>query len=102
MPKKSNGLYKISDVAKIVGVKAYVLRFWEKEFPQLSPKRTKTGQRIYTEEDIKLIKKIIHLLYHEKLSIEGARKRLDKKPSSHVLDTIKRELLEIKKLLKGD
>ena len=66
--------YKIREVGKIVGVKAHVLRFWETEFPALSPRKGRNGQRIYRPRDIELILKIRKLLYEEGYTIAGARK----------------------------
>ncbi|MGK7346375.1 MAG: MerR family transcriptional regulator [Candidatus Nitrospinota bacterium M3_3B_026] len=74
--------YKIRDVAKIADVKPHVLRYWESEFPQLSPHKNKNGQRVYTRKDIDIALEIKHLLYEEKYSIAGARKRLKKKKSA--------------------
>jgi DNA-binding transcriptional MerR regulator len=68
--------YKIGEVAGLTGIKPFVLRFWETEFPQLSPVRTKKGQRVYTDEHLDLIARIKALLYEEKLTIDGARRRL--------------------------
>ncbi|WP_321402737.1 MerR family transcriptional regulator [Maridesulfovibrio sp.] len=70
-------IYKIGQAAKLVGLKSYVLRFWEGEFEQLEPIRTDSGQRLYTGDHIALIKRIKTLLHDEGLTIEGARKRLD-------------------------
>jgi len=70
-------IYKIGQAAKLVGLKSYVLRFWEGEFEQLEPIRTPSGQRLYSEEHIALISRIKALLHDEGLTIEGARKRLD-------------------------
>ncbi|WP_421902956.1 MerR family transcriptional regulator [Maridesulfovibrio sp.] len=70
-------IYKIGQAAKLVGLKSYVLRFWEGEFEQLEPIRTESGQRLYNEEHIALISRIKTLLHDEGLTIEGARKRLD-------------------------
>ncbi len=70
-------IYKIGQAAKLVGLKSYVLRFWEGEFEQLEPIRTPSGQRLYNEEHVKLIARIKELLHDEGLTIEGARKRLD-------------------------
>ncbi|NDV25597.1 MerR family transcriptional regulator [Desulfovibrio sp. JC010] len=70
-------IYKIGQAAKLVGLKSYVLRFWEGEFEQLEPIRTPSGQRLYNEEHITLISRIKTLLHDEGLTIEGARKRLD-------------------------
>ncbi len=70
-------IYKIGQAAKLVGLKSYVLRFWEGEFEQLEPIRTASGQRLYNDDHVKLISRIKTLLHDEGLTIEGARKRLD-------------------------
>ena len=68
--------YKIREVCEIVGVEAHVLRFWEAEFPSLSPPKSKSGQRTYRPKDIELLLRIRKLLYEEGFTIAGARKRL--------------------------
>ena len=68
--------YKIREVCEIVGVEAHVLRFWEAEFPILSPPKSKSGQRTYRPKDIELLLRIKKLLYEEGFTIAGARKRL--------------------------
>uniref|UniRef100_A0A831UIP9 MerR family transcriptional regulator n=1 Tax=Geobacter metallireducens TaxID=28232 RepID=A0A831UIP9_GEOME len=68
--------FKIGEVAQLTGLKASVLRFWETEFKVLTPPKSRTGQRLYTKRDIELLLTIKQLLYVEKLTIEGARKRL--------------------------
>jgi DNA-binding transcriptional MerR regulator len=68
---------RIGDAAKQLGLEPYVLRFWEAEFPQLAPLRTKKGQRLYSEQDLELIRTIQVLLYEEGLTIEGAKRRLE-------------------------
>ena len=67
--------YTISEVTKLVGVKDYVLRYWEGEFPALKPKKIR-GRRLYTPQDIKLILYIKKLLYEEGFTIEGAKKKI--------------------------
>lgn len=69
--------YKIREVCEIVGVEAHVLRFWESEFPDLSPPKSRTGQRTYRPKDIELLLRIRRLLYEEGFTIAGARKRLE-------------------------
>ena len=69
--------YKIREVCEIVGVEAHVLRFWESEFPDLSPPKSRTGQRTYRPKDIELLLRIRKLLYEEGFTIAGARKRLE-------------------------
>ena len=68
--------FRIGDVADLVGVKPYVLRYWETEFPTLSPEKSNTGQRVYKRGDFEALMMIKHLLYKERYSIEGARKRI--------------------------
>jgi DNA-binding transcriptional MerR regulator len=74
VPKKL--YYKIREVCEIVGVEAHVLRFWETEFPALSPPKSKSGQRTYRPQDIELLLRIRKLLYEEGFTIAGARKQL--------------------------
>lgn len=69
--------YSISEVSQITSLKAYVLRYWETEFAELRPKKSRAGSRNYTLEDIKLIFLIKRLLYDDKYTIEGARQRLE-------------------------
>src|SRR5712692_12110519 len=72
-----NKLYfKIGEVSHLVGVEAYVLRYWESEFPGLSPRKSETGQRMFRRKDVELLLRIKHLLYDQKFTIEGARKAL--------------------------
>jgi len=68
--------YKIGEVCEIVGVEAYVLRYWETEFAVLSPPKNKGGQRTYRPKDIELLLAIRKLLYEDGFTIAGARKRL--------------------------
>ncbi len=68
--------YKIGEVSRIAGVEPYVLRYWETEFSFLRPRKNKSGQRVYIKKDIDLILKIKRLLYDERYTIEGVRKRL--------------------------
>jgi len=67
--------YKIGEVSKIAGVEPYVLRYWETEFSFLKPRKSKSGQRIYVKKDLDLIFQIKDLLYKERFTIEGVRKK---------------------------
>lgn len=67
--------YRIGEVSRITGLEPYVLRYWEKEFPFLRPRKTDSGHRVYTRKDIELILNIKRLLYEEKYTIEGVRKK---------------------------
>ena len=79
VPKKL--YYKIGEVCEIVGVEAHVLRFWEAEFPALSPPKSKSGQRTYRPKDIEILLKIRKLLYEDGFTIAGARKKLSARDS---------------------
>ncbi len=68
--------YTISEVAKMTGLEAYVLRYWEKEFPTLKPRKNRGGSRLYTSKDIEMINRINYLRTKEKLTIAGARTKL--------------------------
>jgi DNA-binding transcriptional MerR regulator len=68
--------YKINEVSRITGLKPYVLRYWETEFDQLKPQKDVNDQRRYRKVDIDLIQKIKGLLYEERFTIAGAKKRL--------------------------
>ncbi len=74
--------YSISEVSKMTGLEAYVLRYWEKEFPLLKPRKNRGGSRQYTVRDIETINRIKHLRTKEKLTIAGARTKLMMKRSA--------------------
>ncbi len=68
--------FKIGEVSEILDVEPYVLRYWESEFKILKPTRTRARQRLYHKRDLELLMEIKHLLYDEKFTIAGAKKRL--------------------------
>lgn len=68
--------FRIKEVCELTETKAYVLRYWETEFPLLKPER-KSGQRLYRRQDVEMIFRIKQLLYAEGFTIEGARKQLE-------------------------
>ncbi len=70
-PKKL--FYRIQEVSKITGLKPYVLRYWETQFPALAPEKDKSDQRRYRQPDIELILRIQDLLHRQKYTIAGAR-----------------------------
>ena len=69
--------YRIGEACKQLDIQPYVLRYWETEFPVLNPKKSKAGQRVYSEEELGLIRRIKQLLYEEGYTIAGAKKKLD-------------------------
>lgn len=76
MPPAEKLYYRIGEVEETTGVPAYVLRYWESEFKLLRPKKNPAGQRVYRQRDVDLIRRIKTLLYDERLTLEGAKKRL--------------------------
>lgn len=69
-------LFRIGEVSRLTATKAFVLRYWETEFPMLQPVKAPSGQRLYRREDIEMVFEIKRLLYEEELTIRGARKHL--------------------------
>jgi DNA-binding transcriptional MerR regulator len=72
--------FRIGEVSQLVGVEPYVLRYWETEFGNLSPKKSGTGHRLYRKKDVELLLKIKHLLYERRFTIEGARQSMQEEP----------------------
>lgn len=99
--------FRIGEVAKLAGIKPYVLRFWESEFSGLGPKKSGTGQRLYRRKDVELVLEIKRLLYEERFTIEGARKTLESRrragpavsDSAAIYGEIRRGLAEILTIL---
>jgi DNA-binding transcriptional MerR regulator len=75
LPVPDKLFYKIGEVSKITGVEPYVLRYWETEFHFLRPRKNKSGQRVYVKKDLELILQVKRMLYQERYTIEGVRKR---------------------------
>lgn len=100
--------FRIGEVAKLLKLKTSVLRFWETEFEQLKPRKSASGQRLYSKSDVERLIEIQHLLYKEKMTIEGARKKLNsrhvnrnrqEKSPDEMKEDIVNELLAIRQLL---
>jgi DNA-binding transcriptional MerR regulator len=75
LPVPDKLFYKIGEVSKITGVEPYVLRYWETEFHFLRPRKNKSGQRVYVKKDLELVLQVKRMLYQERYTIEGVRKR---------------------------
>ncbi|MFQ5571794.1 MAG: MerR family transcriptional regulator [Rhodothermales bacterium] len=71
--------YSIGEVGEMMGLEPHVLRFWQAEFDQLRPRKNRAGRRIYTLDDIAVVRRIYHLLRVEKYTIEGARQVMARK-----------------------
>jgi len=77
MKLKSKLYYKIGEVCQLTDIQPHVLRYWETEFPFLSPSKNSAGQRVYSRQEIQLIRVIKKLLYEEGYTIAGARDRIE-------------------------
>jgi DNA-binding transcriptional MerR regulator len=98
--------YSISEVSQMLGITLSNLRFWEKEFKQLKPRRNPQGTRFYTNEDITLLKQIIYLVNDQNLTLEGARQRLSQKKDQitkqhELVERLKRIKMELRGLSKA-
>jgi DNA-binding transcriptional MerR regulator len=80
--------FRIGEVDELASLKPSILRFWETEFDQLNPVKSATGQRLYSRKNVELILQIRSLLYSERLTIEGARKKISERKcnKSEILD----------------
>jgi len=77
--------YKIGEACKALGIQPYVLRYWETEFPALAPSKSRSGQRVYSEKEMEVIRRIKELLYGEGYTIAGAKKKLEAELASGTL-----------------
>src|SRR6185295_16424671 len=68
--------FKIGEVCELIKVQPHVLRYWETEFPMLAPQKNRAGQRVYRRKDVEMVMRIRDLLYEEKFTIAGAKKKL--------------------------
>lgn len=99
--------YSITEVADMFGVNPSLLRFWEKEFPQIAPKTGSRGVRQYRKEDVEVVRLVYHLVKEKGMTLPGARQKLKDNKESTVrnfeiinrLREVKEELLAIKKEL---
>jgi DNA-binding transcriptional MerR regulator len=108
--------FRIGEVAELLGVEPYVLRYWESEFPLLAPKKSGAGHRLYRRKDVELLLRIKQLLYEKRFTIQGARQWLqtERRPrkarpagrsqrelfADDPVPEIRRELAEILEMLK--
>jgi DNA-binding transcriptional MerR regulator len=77
---EETNLYRIGEVSRLTDTKAFVLRYWETEFPMLQPVKSSSGHRLYRQEDVDMVLRIKRLLYDEGFTIAGARRHLRDEP----------------------
>jgi DNA-binding transcriptional MerR regulator len=90
MSEEEKLFYTIGEIAQIVDVKPYVLRYWETEFRKLNPQKTGTGQRAYRQRDLRVALTIKRLLYEEQYTIAGAVKKLEDLDENQALDPLEK------------
>ncbi|MCX8068875.1 MAG: MerR family transcriptional regulator [Thermodesulfovibrionales bacterium] len=88
--------YKIGEVSKIVGLQTHIIRYWESVFPLIKPKKSKSGQRVYTQKEIDLLLYIKKLQKEEGYKIEGIKKKINEKVSDTKASDTHKEITEIK------
>ena len=107
-PIPAKRYFTIGEVSELCDVKPHVLRYWEQEFPQLSPVKRAGNRRYYQRQDVIMVREIRALLYQDGYTIGGARQRLDEAGDSNAVAMDKaliknmiRELKELEDVLKG-
>ena len=107
--------FSIGEVCELTELKPHVLRYWESQFKFLSPAKNRSGNRVYQRREIEMVMLVKQLLYSEKFTIDGARRKLDEfrkggeiKPAARnglnaeVVQMIERDLRDIIEILEGD
>lgn len=94
-------LYRsIGEVSRITDLEPHVLRYWESEFEQLQPRKNRAGRRVYTESDVRMVRRIQHLLKEERYTIEGARQVLEREAQAEdEAKELREELIELRAFL---
>lgn len=88
--------YSIGEVADMFEVNSSLIRFWEKEFPQLQPRKNNRGNRVYNKKDIELFRKIHHLVKEKGYTLEGAKNALRKREVLDSSETLAGKLLRVR------
>ncbi len=101
--------FRIGEVSTITGLEPYVLRYWQTEFPQINPSRSRSGQRLYRRRDVQTVLQIKELLYEKRFTIAGAKQYLkqlqrEDQPTQRdsqplTFEELRRELMAIQELL---
>ena len=93
--------YSIGEIAEMLDISASMIRFWEKEFTQLQPRKNSRGNRVYSKKDLELFRKIHHLVKEKGFTLEGAKNALRDKPADDFRDNITDRLLRIRSELQS-
>src|SRR5437870_3368965 len=98
LPRPTQEFFSIGDVCELTGLKPHVLRYWESQFRFLSPAKNRSGNRVYQRREVELITLVKHLLYDEKYTIEGARRKVDEHRKGGDLKAVARGALTVQSL----
>ena len=99
--------YSIGEVSRLLEVKPYVIRYWEEEIPFIAPQKTRSGRRVYSERDVRMLQRLKHLLYDQRFTVDGARQRLWEELQPEHADmkariaAVRAELLDILKRMRS-
>jgi len=93
-PLVKKAYYAIGEVCDLTGLKPHVLRYWETQFPELRPTKNRAGNRVYRPKEIQLILLVKNLLYEERFTIEGARKKLQEMRKAGEIEEERRDVLD--------
>jgi len=91
--------FSIGEVCELTDLKPHVLRYWESQFRFLSPAKNRSGNRVYQRKEVELIQLVKHLLYTEKYTIDGARRKVDEHRKAGSLRTEARAAMSIESLV---
>ena len=86
--------FSIGDVCELTDLKPHVLRYWETQFKFLSPAKNRSGNRVYQRREVELIQLVKHLLYTEKFTIDGARRKVDEHRKAGAIRAVSRSALD--------
>ena len=93
-PIAKKAYYSIGEVCDLTGLKPHVLRYWETQFDVLNPTKNRAGNRVFRPKEIELVLLVKHLLYEEKYTIQGARRRLQEMRTSGEIEEERQDVLE--------
>lgn len=93
--------YSIGEVSEMTDLEQHVLRYWESEFDQLKPRKNRAGRRVYTDDDVAMVRRVRHLLKEEKYTIEGAKQALERENGNDEVQALEAdELKQLREFLR--
>ncbi|MBX3178142.1 MAG: MerR family transcriptional regulator [Candidatus Hydrogenedentes bacterium] len=102
MPTSPERRLRISEVSEMTGVAIHLLRQWEEKIPQLKPKRDRANRRYYLEKDIEIVRRVKHLVRHEKMALDGVRLRIAQEMHGEGRPRTKQEAIDLVDRIEGE